>query len=144
MIKVEWNLKPLEKALSTLNKEVFETALMTATQEIARELHKALLQNTPIRTGNLRKMWSAGENLTFTVEQIGDGFEVTLINDARANSADGFAYAEAVEYGHKTPNGGWVKGRFFLKKSELQTEPKCNDIVKRNLRKYFARWLSGK
>ena len=144
MIKVEWDFGAVEKALSKLNKEVFETALMSATQEIARELHKALLQNTPIRTGNLRKMWSAGENLRFTVQRIGDSFEVTLINDARANSADGFAYAEAVEYGHKTPNGGWVMGRFFLKKSELQTEPKCNDIVKRNLQKYFARWLSGK
>lgn len=144
MIKVECDFGAVEKALSKINKEVFETALMTATQEIAKELHKALLQNTPVVTGNLRKMWSAGENLTFTVERVENGFEVTLINDARANSAGGFAYAEAVEYGHKTSNGGWVQGKFFLKNSEIQTQPKCNSIVNKNLRKYFARWLSGK
>lgn len=144
MIKVELDFSAVQKALSKLNEEVFETAIMTATQEIARELHKALLQNTPVRTGNLRKMWSAGENLMFNVERVNGGFEVTLINDARANSADGFAYAKAVEYGHKTPNGGWVAGRFFLKNSELQTEPKCYDIINKNLKKYFKRWLSGK
>lgn len=143
MIKVECDFDAIKKALNSLNEEVFETAIMSATQDIARELHKALLQNTPIRTGNLRKMWSANGNLMFNVERVNGGFEVTLINDARADSADGFPYAKAVEYGHKTPNGGWVRGRFFLKKSEIQTEPKCYDIVNRNLRKYFARWLSG-
>lgn len=141
MIKVEVDFTGVEKAVSALRKEAFETALMSATQEIARELHKALLQHTPVVTGNLRKMWSAGENLTFTVTRTGDEFEVTLINDARSKSADGFAYAESVEYGHKMANGGWVAGRFFLKKSELQTDALTNNIVKRNLQKYFSRWL---
>ena len=80
----------------------------------------------------------------FNVERVDGGFEVTLINDARANSADGFAYAEAVNNGHKTPNGGWVMGKFFVERSEAQTEPKCYDIVQKNIRKYFSRWLSGK
>ena len=144
MIKVEWDFNSVQKALNRLNEEVYEVALMTATQEIARELHKALLRNTPVVTGNLRKMWSAGENLMFNVERVNDGFEVTLINDARADSEDGFPYAKAVNYGHKTPNGGWVRGRFFVKKSEAQTEPKCYDIVHKNLKKYFRKWLSGK
>ena len=143
MIKFECDFSRVQKALSRLNKEVFETALMSATQEIAKELHKALLQNTPVVTGNLRKMWSSGENLLFNVVRINNGFEVTLINDARANSENGFPYARAVNYGHSTPNGGWVMGRFFVEASEAQTEPKCYDIVNKNLKKYFARWLSG-
>ena len=108
MIKVDLDFTDVAEAASTLKKEAFETAIMSATQEIARELHKALLEHTPVITGNLRKMWSAGENLTFTVTRTGDEFEVTLINDARSKSSDGFAYAASVEYGHKMANGGWV------------------------------------
>lgn len=144
MIEVKWDFTSFQKALNSLNEEVYETALMSATKEIAQELHKALLQNTPVVTGNLRKAWSSGENLMFNVEKVPNGFQVTLVNDARANSADGFAYAEAVNYGHKTPGGGWVAGRFFVENSELQTEPKCNAIIKKNLQKYFKGWLSGK
>ena len=143
MIKVECDFSAVQKALSRLNQEVFETGLMTATQEIARELHKALLNNTPVVTGNLRSAWSAGENLAFIVERIGNGFQVTLVNDARAGSADGFPYAKAVNDGHSTPNGGWVMGRFFVQASEAQTEPKCRSIVNKNLNNYFKRWLSG-
>lgn len=143
MIKIELDTTLLQKAFRRLNKEVYETALMTATQEIARELHKALLQNTPVVTGNLRKAWSAGDNLLFNVERVNGGFEVTLINDARADSAEGFPYASSVNYGHNTPSGGWVAGRFFVEASEAQTEPMCHDIVQKNLRKYFRRWLSG-
>ena len=142
MIEVKWDFTAVQKALNRLNEEVYETALMTATQEIARELHKALLTNTPVVTGNLRKMWSAGDNLSFTVERIKNGYQVTLINDAQ--DVKEFKYGKAVNYGHKTPNGGWVIGNFFVEKSEAQTEPKCYDIVKRNLQKYFVGWLSGK
>ena len=141
MIKFEVDTTLLQKAFSQLNEEVFETAIMTATQEIARELHKALLKNTPIKTGNLRKMWSAGDNLMFNVERVGNGFEVTLVNNAQDDK--GFKYGRAVNYGHKTPSGGWVAGRFFVEASEAQTEPLCYNIVQRNLRKYFRRWLSG-
>ena len=141
MIKFEVDTTLLQKAFSQLNEEVFETAIMTATQEIARELHKALLKNTPIKTGNLRTMWSAGDNLMFNVERVGNGFEVTLVNNAQDDK--GFKYGRAVNYGHKTPSGGWVAGRFFVEASEAQTEPLCYNIVQRNLRKYFRRWLSG-
>ena len=45
MIEVEWNFDAVQKKLNSLNDEVYETALMTATQEIARVLHEALLNN---------------------------------------------------------------------------------------------------
>ena len=144
MIEVEWNFDAVQKKLNSLNDEVYETAIMTATQEIARVLHEALLNNTPVITGNLRKMWSAGDNLLFTVTRIDNSFEVTLINEARANSANGYQYAYAVNYGHKGKNGGWIAGRFFLEASEAQTEPQCRSIIEKNLRKYFGKWLNGR
>lgn len=104
-----------------------ETALMTATQNVARVLHKHLLINTPVDTGNLRKMWSAGNNLYFTVENKNGGYEVTFINKAvnKRNVSEkypnGFEYGIAVNDGHKTPDGtGWVMGRFFVEKSIVQ------------------------
>lgn len=115
-----------------------ESAFLTATQNIARVLHQHLLVNTPIDTGNLRKMWSAGDNLLFTVDKVPGGYEVTLINDARANSADGFAYGLAVNDGHYTPNRtGWVVGRFFVEKSVLQTESQVDRIIMNELRKWW-------
>ena len=142
MIEVEWDFTAVQKALSRLNNEVFENAIESATKEIAKELHNALLINTPVKTGNLLQCWNTPNNLAFTVVRVGNGFEVTLINDAQDDKE--FKYGKAVNYGHKTTNGGWVMGKFFVEKSEAQTEPKCYDIVKRNLQKYFVGWLSGK
>ena len=113
-----------------------ETTLTTATQNIARVLHKYLLRETPIDTGNLRKMWSAGDNLEFRVEPVADGFEVTLIN--LAENYTGFRYGLAVNDGHKTPKGGgWVMGRFFVEKSIAITKEQVEQIVMTELQKWW-------
>lgn len=117
-----------------------ETALMTATQNIARVLHQNLIELTPVRTGNLRKMWSAGDNLLFTVERVKNGFEVILINEARADHKDGVMYGVLVNDGHHTVSGGWVMGRFFVEDSITMTE-KSNDldqIIMKELQKWWV------
>lgn len=114
-----------------------ETTLMTATQNVARVLHAHLLNNTPVDTGNLRKMWSAGDNLYFTVEKRGSGYEVTFINEAKNN---GFMYGRAVNDGHKTPDGnGWVMGRFFVEKSIVQVRDskQLESIVFKELQQWW-------
>lgn len=145
-MKSKWEFQELfnfGKKLS--NSYELETMLMTITQKIARVLHSYLLQNTPIDTGNLRKMWSAGDNLKFTVKQVNNGYEVTLINEARANHKKGYMYGVAVNDGHKTPGGnGWVMGRFFVERSILQTESgtAIESIVYKELKKWFGRCVS--
>ena len=161
MIKFEFDTTILQKAFKTLKPQVFDLAIKEATREIAREAHKALLTNTPVVTGELLAGWNTGENLAFTAKKVDGGYEVTLTNKV--------SYASPVNYGHPAKNqyGGpyvvhdrikvpvahslqnpaddtWVWGHFFVEESELQTEPKCYDIVQKNLRKYFMRWLSGK
>lgn len=122
-MKIDWDFHEFtDFAESLVNKHHFDTAMMTATREVARVLHKYLLIQTPVKTGNLRKMWSAGDNLYFIVEPVNDGFEVTFVNKAKANSENGFMYGLAVNDGHRTVNGGWVMGRFFVEKAILQTE----------------------
>jgi len=114
-----------------------ETVIMTATQNIARVLHQHLLEQTPVKTGNLRKMWSAGDNLRFTVERVKGGYQVTLVNSATADSADGYKYGVVVNDGHKSPNGGWVVGRFFVENSIDLTVPKVEQIVMKELQKWW-------
>lgn len=120
--------------------ERFETALMTATQKIARFLHKELLKRSPVDTGNLRKMWSAGDNLKFYVDRKGDGFEVTLINEAR--NGDGYKYPWVVNYGHNS-SGGWVMGQFFVENSILATSDVAEKYIRKELTKWFRYCVNG-
>ena len=140
-MKLEWDLKELyDFAEHLTDKHPFDSAMMSATRSVARVLHKYLLIQTPVKTGNLRKMWSAGDNLLFTVEQLGSGYQVTFINTARANSSDGFMYGLAVNDGHKTPNGGgWVMGRFFVENAILQTAngTQLEQIIMNELQKWW-------
>ena len=121
--------------------EELETALMTATQEIARVLHKELLKRSPVDTGNLRKMWSAGDNLKFYVDRVSNGFEVTLVNEARNDK--GYKYPWVVNYGHNSANG-WVMGQFFVEYSVLATEQVAKEYIRRELTKWFKWCINGK
>lgn len=138
-MRLQWDFSELVKFAENLpNGYNFESAIMAATQKVARVLHQHLLQQTPVDTGNLRKMWSAGENLKFTVVPVNDGYEVTFINSARANSANGFMYGVAVNDGHKKPGGvGWVMGRFFVEKSIILTEAQLEQIIMNELQKWW-------
>lgn len=138
-MRVEWDFSEFTKFAERLSDSYpLHTALMTATQKIAKVLHKYLLIQTPVDTGNLRKMWSAGDNLLFTVEPTANGFQVTLINNARNGSKEGFMYGLAVNDGHKTPGGsGWVMGRFFVERSLIQTVPQTEQIILKELQKWW-------
>lgn len=136
-MRLEWDFSEFTQFANHLNTHNLNTALMTATQKIAQVLHRYLLIHTPVKTGNLRKMWSAGDNLAFTVEPVADGYQVTLINQARAKSADGFMYGLAVNDGHSTPSGGWVMGRFFVEKSMVQTNEQVEQIIMNELQKWW-------
>ena len=138
-MKLQWDFSELTRLANNLQDGYeFESAIMTATQKVARVLHQHLLQLTPIDTGNLRKMWSAGDNLKFTVNEVDNGYEVTFINSARADTSDGFMYGVAVNDGHRTPGGaGWVMGRFFVEKSILLTEHQTEQIIMNELKKWW-------
>ena len=138
-MKLDWDFSELTEFANRLGDvHEFESSIMAATREIAKLLHKALLTNTPILTGNLRKNWSSGENLAFRVVKQNGGYEVTFINEAKTGSEDGFIYASAVNDGHKKVNGGWVMGRFFVERSIVQTaESKELDRIIYN---YLQQW----
>lgn len=136
-MNVKYDFSELNEFLKNLaDPHHLDTALMTATQNIARVLHRFILKQTPIDTGNLRMMWSAGDNLMFNVERVNGGFEVTLINAAQ--NARGEKYGNWVNDGHRTPDGaGWVMGRFFVENSIDLTYPKIEQITMKELRKWW-------
>ena len=144
-MKFEWDFSEFGDFARKLSNEYnFDSAMMDATQKVARVLHQHLLQLTPVDTGNLRKMWSAGDNLLFTVNSVKDGYEVTFINTATNKRypsdkyPNGYMYAVAVNDGHKLPGGvGWVMGRFFVEKSILQTEQQLEQIIMQELQKWW-------
>ncbi len=142
-MKLKWDFSEFTEFAKRLeNNYDISSALMAATRKVARVLHQHLLDQTPVKTGNLRKMWSAGDNLLFTVKKVGSGYEVTFINTARANSADGFMYGLAVNDGHKTPGGGgWVMGRFFVEKAILQTaeSKEIEDMIMLEIKKWWVK-----
>ena len=124
------------------NYDKLETALMTATQEIARVVHKELLKRSPVETGNLRKMWSAGDNLLFYVDRKPDGFEVVLVNEAKNDK--GYKYPWVVNYGHRAVNGRWVMGKFFVENSVAASEKVAKKIIRKELAKWFMGCINGK
>lgn len=138
-MKIQWDFHELTDFANRLkDTHTLDTALITATQNVARVLHQYLLVQTPVVTGNLRKMWSAGNNLRFTVTRVNNGFEVTFINLAQTDK--GFRYGVAVNDGHKTPGGGgWVMGRFFVERSVLQTanSTQLEQIIMKELQKWW-------
>lgn len=139
-MKLEWDFSELYKFADNLqDKHEIDSAFMVATRNIARVLHQYLLVQTPVDTGNLRKMWSAGNNLLFTVDVVDEGFQVTFINTARANTKNGFMYGSAVNDGHRTVNGGWVMGRFFVERAILQTAgaSRIEQMIMNELQKWW-------
>lgn len=151
-MKVEWNYEELKNfavKLGDLNE--LNTQVKKASQALARELHKMLVNNTPVKTGRLVSGWN-GNNLSFTAYQYGNGFRVTLTNDV--------PYAQAVNDGHYSYNqfGGpyivknrtvkytrgnsdktFVYGHFFVEKSTDALTEKASDIIY----PYIAKWFRG-
>lgn len=153
-MRVKYDFKELNKFLKKVSDpKRLDKRLTIATKNIAKVLHKHLLEQTPVDTGNLRKMWNAGDNLKFTVNRVKNGYEVTLINGAE--------YASSVNDGHYSYNqfnvggepyvvknrtvpykqGGKAKtfvfGRFFVEDSIDLTYPKVEEIVMTELQKWW-------
>ena len=142
-MKIKWDLHELVEFGERLNDyHQFETYIMTATQEIARVYHQALITRTPVLTGNLRKMWSAGDNLLFAVVKVEGGYQVTLENEAK--NEHGYKYGQVVNDGHYTRKGNWVQGRFFIENSIAHTEEQIDQIISKELQKWLEWCVSGK
>ena len=150
-MKLQWDFSELTQFADRLSdKQEFEAAIMTATQNVSKVLHRYLVKNTPVDTGNLKTMWNAGDNLNFTVKRVNGGYEVTFYNTASNNKSPkypNFQYGLAVNDGHKKPGGvGWVMGKFFVEKSILTVEnqKQFEEMIYKELSKWWRKTVNGK
>ena len=90
--------------------------------------------------GTLRRGWTArteeqASSGGWTPDPIAYAWECPVTkrgNDYIIEVINPVHYASYVEYGHRTPGGGWVKGQYFLTASE------------RDIREHSPEWISTK
>lgn len=154
-------LKELQKQLLDMEKELNEFCEIAA-RALAARLLDLVLPNTPIGTypvlsgksgGTLHRGWIsetheeavAGSGLTtaaqalqyaqsLPVEKSGHYYIVRVKNPVK--------YASYVEFGHRTVNGGFVEGRYFLTRAEAVLENEKDRILERELTKYLKEHIS--
>lgn len=110
------------------------------TRELAKALHEMLFQTTPVKTGNLCAAWGGKDNYSYTIKKRANGYSITLVNNA-ANEKN-FRYGLSVNDGHWSKNQyggpyGWVTGTFFVENAIDLTIPKIEQIVAKQLKKWW-------
>lgn len=144
----------LQRQLAQFTPEKIERFMIECTQELAARLLRSARKKTPVgnysgepytcasgvshkgskrkdkRGGTLRNSWTVS-----AVEKHGNMYRITLSNTAKSDS--GIPYAEYVEFGHRTRNGGFVGGHFMLTKSEDELRRIMDRIINKKLREFL-------
>lgn len=154
-------LKALADELLEMEKEVNKFCEIAA-RALARRLLELVRQSTPVgqyppssgkQGGTLHRGWvaethseaAAGSGLTtaaqalqyaqsLEVEKSGHCYIVRVKNPVK--------YASYVEFGHRTVNGGFVLGQYFLTSAEAILENEKDRILERELTKYLKEHIS--
>ena len=116
-------LKDFQKQLQKLQDP--DKFVESCAKELASVLWSALVHNTPVDNGTLRRGWIVGE-----IQKNGDTYVIEIVNPVE--------YASYVEYGHRTANHkGWVPGQFFMQKSVQEIEKITPKILENEIKKYL-------
>ncbi|KAB3534419.1 HK97 gp10 family phage protein [Alkaliphilus pronyensis] len=127
--------KELDKYERVYQQEFFEAA---AKELAARLLAKVIKRTQPgeypassgKNGGTLRRGWTAHKSKGFEITQIGNTYQIEIINPVE--------YASYVEYGHRTrDHKGWVPGKFYLTKSEIELDAQAPKILEKKLQKFI-------
>ena len=141
-MKLVWDVKQLYDFADRISEaESFARFARTATTELVKALQEALFENTPVKTGNLCSNWGGAENYSYTIKKQANGYQITLIN--RAANEQKFMYGYVVNYGGKNEDGSWRKGRFFVETSVAECEEQAEQIIYKELEKWFEKCVRG-
>lgn len=117
-------LKALQQRIEKLSKVDFDRFYTEAAKDIARHLLTKVKKRTPVDTGALWRNWGV------SIEQQGNNYIITVVNDMR--------YASYVEYGYRTADHkGWVEGRFMLTISIQELERMAPALLEKRLLKFL-------
>ena len=96
-MKLEWDFTELFDFGDRLTETAkFQDACKKFTKVLAKALHEMLINQTPVKTGELVSGWYDGGNYAYQVVDLGRCYEVTLHNKVK--------YASAVNDGHYSYN----------------------------------------
>ena len=122
-------LDKLKKDLTNLPQKV-DGILKKSVESGTDYLLDSTTRFTPVDTGHLKGKWERIDNGAGRVEK---GKYISGIeNDTE--------YAEYVNWGHRTVNGGFVKGRFFVQKGQEELRKKIPDILNFHIKKEVEKW----
>ena len=128
----------LEKNFSGKELDLF---LESCAKELAARLLAKVVKRTPTgqypkgsgkKGGTLRRGWTNGKGSSsfaqeLKVRHLGKTYVIEIVNPVE--------YANYVEYGHRTRNGGWVEGHFMLTISEEEIQRDAPKVLEKKLKK---------
>lgn len=122
-------LDKLKKDLTNLPQKV-DGILKKSVESGTDYLLDSTTRFTPVDTGHLKGRWERIDNGAVRVE---NGKYISGIeNDTE--------YAEYVNWGHRTVNGGFVKGRFFVQKGQEELRKEIPNILNFHIKKEVENW----
>ena len=132
-------LEMRDRLMEDAHREYMLTELAEKMMTLVREVAK---ENTPVKTGNLRKSWST-DNLLLTVERRGNVYTVSIENKAlnRRYGSNDF-YASFVEEGYHTRDGQFIPGRFMMRSGEIEAERQAQRMFNAIVQDWW-RWVNG-
>lgn len=149
----------LEGLLRQFEKLDVDKLCRDASKELAARLLALVIPKTPVGQypkgsgkvgGTLRRGWTskthdeaaggkskaaAGYAQSLPITKDGDEYTIEIINPVE--------YASFVEYGHRTVNGGWVKGRYMLTISEEKLKKIAPSVLEKKLKKAMEEAVNG-
>lgn len=114
-------LDEFEKALTNVIEHDYPEEFEKLVIQIAIDLQTAVQDATPVDTSHLQQNWFVGD-----LVKRGNSYYIEVYNNVE--------YAEPVEYGHRTRNGGFVEGAHMM---EISVE-----LLKLKLPDFLKDWLS--
>ena len=158
-MKLEWDISELDEFGNRLaNTAKFKEYCKRIVKQLAKELQDMLINQTPVKTGQLAAGWGGAENSAYKIEELKTCYKVTLYNRVPyANSVnDGHysynQYGGPYEVKHRTVpytqgknDPTFVFGHFFVEKSILLLENSSvlDMILYKELNKWFEWCING-
>lgn len=119
-------LRAFAQAVKKLSDSEMDALCVACSKALAARLLALVIPATPVgkypkssgkKGGTLRRGWGAksgtaavGYANSLPVRKAGNTYTIEIINPVE--------YASYVEFGHRTPSGGWVEGQYMLTISE--------------------------
>lgn len=117
----EWE-QALSRAIATEYPAEFEQMVL----DVAAQLRNRARENTPVKTGTLRREWYVGD-----IIKKGDEYYIEVYNNTE--------YVEHVEHGHRTRGGkDFVKGKHMMEISMAE----LNQVLPAYLRTWLNDFLN--